>query len=308
MEKKTDKTLIVITGPTASGKTDLSLALANRLSIPVISADSRQIYRDIPIGTAAPTPQQMLNVPHYFIGTKSLDEYFSAWQFETEALQIINHQFLYHDYALMCGGSMMYIDAVVKGLDEIPTISPEIRESVYRQYEENGLDHMLHQLETMDPEYFNIVDKRNHKRVLHAIEIIRQSGTTYTQLRTNTNKQRDFKIVEIALELPRDLLFERIGLRVDKMIELGLEEEAERVYSLKHLNSLNTVGFKELFAWKDGAMSREEAIEKIKRNTRVFAKKQITWLKKNPSVIYIYATQPIETQLNNVLNIIGTHV
>lgn len=292
------KTLIIITGPTASGKTELAIQLAQKLNIPVISADSRQIYKDIPIGTAAPSPEELAAVPHYFIGTKKLDEYFSAWEFETGAIDILKNVFEFSDVALACGGSMMYIDALVNGLDEIPTITNAVREEITKQYHEKGLSFLLDELKSKDLAYYNLVDKHNHKRIIHALEIIRQSGVTYSSLRTNSAKKREFRIISFYIDWPRDILFERIGLRVDNMLTHGLEEEAMACYHLKHLNSLNTVGYKELFAMFGGEMTRNNAIDKIKRNTRVFAKKQLTWLKKKPDVI---ALRPGNNYVDTIL-------
>lgn len=296
------KTLIVITGPTASGKTALAVALAKRLGTSVISADSRQIYQEIPIGTAAPSPEDTAAVPHYFIATHTLDQYFSAWEFERQALQIIEKEFAVNDNVIVCGGSMMYVDALVYGLDDIPTISPQIRAEVDDIYRTQGLAPLLEELERLDPDYYNIVDRNNSKRVIHAVEIIRQSGTTYTALRTSPRKKRPFRILYYSITLPREILFQRISTRVDRMMDQGMVDEARSVYQLRHHNSLNTVGYKELFAWFDGTMTYEEAVKKIKRNTRVFAKKQETWLKKNPDVRQLDGTQSTELLVYSLLN------
>ena len=274
-------TLVVITGPTGVGKTDTAISVAQALSAEIISADSRQLYRDIPIGTAAPTAQQQALVPHHFVSTLGLDEYYSAAQFESDVMQLLPQLFEKSPYAVMCGGSMLYIDAVCKGIDEIPTISDEIRQSVYAEYEQHGLEYMLSRLQELDPEHYNIVDKKNHKRVVHAVEICLQAGKTYTTLRTNTAKERPFRIIKIGLNLPREQLFDRINRRVHAMIDEGFIEEARRVYPLRHLNSLNTVGFKELFAYFDGVMDYDTAIARIQKNTRVYAKKQLTWYAKD---------------------------
>ncbi|MBR5002568.1 MAG: tRNA (adenosine(37)-N6)-dimethylallyltransferase MiaA [Bacteroidaceae bacterium] len=274
-------TLVVITGPTGVGKTDTAISIAQALSAEIISADSRQLYRDIPIGTAAPTAVQQSLVPHHFVGTLGLEEYYSAAQFESDVMQLLPQLFERSPYAVMCGGSMLYIDAVCKGIDDIPTISDEIRQQVYAEYEQYGLDYMLNRLQTLDPEHYAVVDKKNHKRVVHAIEICLQAGCSYTSLRTNKAKERPFRIVKIGLNMPREQLFDRINRRVWAMVEAGLLEEARRVYPMRHLNSLNTVGFKEMFAYFDGTMDYDTAVARIQKNTRVYAKKQLTWYAKD---------------------------
>lgn len=274
-------TLVVITGPTGVGKTDTAISIAQALSAEIISADSRQLYRDIPIGTAAPTAVQQSLVPHHFVGTLGLDEYYSAAQFESDVMQLLPQLFERSPYAVMCGGSMLYIDAVCKGIDDIPTISDEIRQQVYAEYEQYGLDYMLNRLQTLDPEHYAVVDKKNHKRVVHAVEICLQAGCSYTSLRTNKAKARPFRIVKIGLNMPREQLFDRINRRVWAMVEAGLLEEARRVYPMRHLNSLNTVGFKEMFAYFDGTMDYDTAVARIQKNTRVYAKKQLTWYAKD---------------------------
>lgn len=273
------KTLLVLAGPTAVGKTETALRLAERLHCPIISADSRQVYREIPIGTAAPTSDQLARVPHFLVGHRSVCDYYSAYEFEQDVLQILEKQFETMDTVVMTGGSMMYIDAVVRGIDEIPTISAEVRERVSQMLERDGLEHLLMVLQTLDPEHYEIVDRMNAKRVVHAVEICLQSGTTYTSLRTGQAKKRPFRTVCVALDRPREELFERIGIRVDEMLRLGLEEEARNLFHLRHLNSLNTVGYKEMFAYFDGQMTLAEAAEKIKTNTRRYAKKQLTWFR-----------------------------
>ena len=280
-------TLIVITGPTGVGKTATAIAVARALGAHIISADSRQIYRGIPIGTAAPTAEQLAAVPHHFVQFKNLDEYYSAAQFEDDVMQLLPRLFNSSAYAVMCGGSMMYVDAVCRGIDLIPTISPEVREATLQLYQTEGLDGLLARLQATDPQYYAIVDHKNAKRVIHAIEIITQAGVTYTSLRRGTAKQRPFRIVKVALNLPREQLFERINARVLQMIDMGLEQEARSVYHLRHLNSLNTVGFKEMFAYFDGTMDRDTAIARIQKNTRVYAKKQLTLHAKDPSIVWL---------------------
>ena len=285
-------TLVVITGPTGVGKTDTAISIAQALSAEIISADSRQLYRDIPIGTAAPTAVQQSLVPHHFVGTLGLEEYYSAAQFESDVMQLLPQLFERSPYAVMCGGSMLYIDAVCKGIDDIPTISDEIRQQVYAEYEQYGLDYMLNRLQTLDPEHYAVVDKKNHKRVVHAVEICLQAGCSYTSLRTNKAKERPFRIVKIGLNMPREHLFDRINRRVWAMVEAGLLEEARRVYPMRHLNSLNTVGFKEMFAYFDGTMDYDTAVARIQKNTRVYAKKQLTWYAKDKDMQWFVPGDP----------------
>ena len=273
-----------MTGPTGVGKTELSLQLAEHYGAPIISADSRQFYRDIPIGTAAPTAEQLARVKHYFVGQLALTDYYSASCYEEEVLRLLDTLFQEHAYVLLTGGSMMYIDAVCKGIDEIPTITDEVRREVLEHYHRVGLEALCEELRERDPVYYGEVDLKNHKRVIHAIEICRQTGGRYSDLRTRQVKQRPFRIVKIGLIRPREELFDRIARRTEQMMADGLLDEARRVYPLRHLNSLNTVGYKELFACFDGAMTLDQAIEKIKRNTRVYSKKQVTWYKKDPDM------------------------
>lgn len=281
--------LIVIIGPTAVGKTELSLQLAERLGCPIINADSRQIYKDIEIGTAAPTAEEMDRVKHYFVHTKSLDEYYSAAQFEEDVMHLLDDLFKTHDTVVMSGGSMMYIDAVTNGIDDIPTVDDETRSLLKHRFESEGLQPLLAELKLLDPEYYDIVDKKNYKRVVHALEICYMTGKTYTSMRTKTIKERPFKIKKIGLQREREELFDRINKRVDQMMQQGFMDEAKRVYPLRHLNSLNTVGYKELFNVISGEWELPMATERIKKNTRVYAKKQMTWYKKDNDVIWIDA-------------------
>lgn len=285
-------TLIVITGPTGVGKTATAIGIAQALSAEIISADSRQLYRDIPVVTAAPTAEQLALVPHHFVGTLGLDEYYSAAQFESDVLELLPRLFEKSPYAVMCGGSMLYIDAVCKGIDDIPTISDEVRRSVYAEYEQYGLEYMLNRLKQLDPEHYEVVDRCNYKRVVHAVEICLQAGVPYSRLRTNQAKPRPFRIIKIGLNLPREQLFERINKRVIDMIDGGLLDEARRVYPLRHLNSLNTVGLKELFAYFDGTMDYETAVARIQKNTRVYAKKQLTWYAKDTDMRWFAPGDP----------------
>lgn len=275
------KKVIVITGPTASGKSALAVEKALELGTEIISADSRQIYRGIPIVTAQPTADQLAAVPHHLVGSLPLDAYYSASMFEEDALRIARRLLDERGVAVVCGGSMMYVDAFCHGLDELPTVPQHIRTELMQQHAEHGDTWLLSELERTDPQYYNLVDRRNMKRVFHAVEIIRAAGVPLTTLRTGVKKQREFEIEKIVIDMPRDILFDRINRRADQMVADGLEDEARSVYHLRHLNSLNTVGLKEMFAWFDGMMDRHTAIERIKKNTRVFAKKQLTWLKKS---------------------------
>ena len=279
--------LIVITGATASGKTSVAVELAKKLGCDIISADSRQIFRQIPIGTAAPTVDEMQGIVHRFVGCKNLDEYYSAATFESEVMALLPKLWQTNDYAILCGGSMMYVDAVVNGIDDLPDISPAIRQHAASIYRDGGIEAIRAQLQILDPDYYQQVDLNNHKRLVHAVEICLQAGKPYSSLRTGKRKQRDFKVFKFAIDLDREQLFDRINRRVEMMIDAGLEDEARSVYPLRHLNSLNTVGYKEMFALFDGTLDRGTAIARLQKNTRVFAKKQLTWLKRDPSVIYV---------------------
>ena len=278
------KTLVVLLGPTAVGKTELSLKLAEHLKSPIISADSRHLYSELKIGTAAPTPEQLARVKHYFIGTLHLIDYYSAAQYEQDALSEMERLFQEHDKLLMTGGSMMYIDAVIKGIDDIPTVDEETRQMVKEHFEKDGLDVLAAELKMLDPEYYQIVDLKNHKRVVHALEICYMTGKTFTSFRKAEIKKRPFKILLIGLQRPREELFRRIGLRVDQMMADGLLEEVKSVQLYRELNALNTVGYKEILKYLDGEWPLDMAVEKIKRNTRIYAKKQMTWFKKNENI------------------------
>lgn len=281
------KSLIVILGPTAVGKTELSLQVAERLKCPIINADSRQIYKGIEIGTAAPTEEELSRVKHYFVHTKELDDYYSAAQYEADVMSLLEELFKEHDRVVLTGGSMMYIDAVTKGIDDIPTVDDETRNLLKERLETEGLDPLLAELKLLDPDYYDIVDKKNYKRVVHALEICYMTGQTYTSLRTKVKKERPFKIKKVGLRRQREDLFERINRRVDTMMSQGFLDEAKRVYPQRHLNSLNTVGYKELFKVLDGEWELQMAVERIKKNTRVYSKKQMTWYKKDEEVLWI---------------------
>ena len=274
---------IVITGPTASGKSALALDMAARRGLSIINADSRQVYHGIPIVTAMPSPGELAAVRHHLIDMLPLDAYYSAARFEQDALAIARREIEEHGEVIVCGGSMLYIDAFCHGIDDLPEVPDDIRRRTYADHAERGDDWALEELRRLDPEYYGIVDRRNMKRVIHALEIMRACGRTLTSLRTGRHAEREFEIDFRYIDLPRPELFDRINRRVDAMVEAGLEEEARRVYPLRGLNSLNTVGLKEMFYWFDGAMTRHDAIERIKKNTRVYAKKQITWHKKRTS-------------------------
>lgn len=283
------KTLIVLLGPTGVGKTELSLQIAEKFECPIINADSRQIYKDIEIGTAAPTAEELDRVKHYFVHELALDDYYNAAEYEKDVLSILDEQFQSRDVALLSGGSMMYIDAVVKGIDDIPTVDDDTRNMMKERLEKEGLDVLLEELRLLDPEHYAIVDKKNHKRVVHALEICYMTGKTYTSFRSNITKERPFRIVKFGLMRDREKLFSRINSRVDKMMRDGLMDEVMRVYPLRHLNSLNTVGYKELFKVLDGEWELPMAVERIKKNTRVYAKKQITWYKHDADIHWLDA-------------------
>ncbi len=297
------KTLIVLIGPTGVGKTELSLSLAERFHTSIVSADSRQLYADLPIGTAAPTPAQQARVSHHFVGTLQLTDYYSAAQYETDVLKKLDELFQETDVVVLTGGSMMYVDAVCKGIDDIPTVDAETRELMLRRYEEEGLDALCAELKLLDPEYYRMVDLKNPKRVIHALEICYMTGKTYTSFRTRSCKERPFRIIKIGLTRDREELYARINQRVDEMMKEGLLEEARRVYPFKHLNSLNTVGYKELFQYMDGAWTLDFAIEKIKQNSRIYSRKQMTWFKRDTEILWFHPDRQEEI-MNNLNNLI----
>ena len=288
------KTLLVLIGPTGVGKTELSLRLAERFQTDIISSDSRQLYADLKIGTAAPTPEQLARVPHHFVGTLQLTDYYSAAQYETEVMKLLSVLFQEKDIVILTGGSMMYVDAVCKGIDDIPTVDEKTRTLMKQRYEEEGLDNLCAELKLLDPEYYKIVDLKNPKRVVHALEICYMTGRTYTSFRTRPAKERPFNILKIGLTRDREELYERINRRVDMMIEDGLLEEAKVVYPYKHLNSLNTVGYKEIFNYLDGEWDLSFAIEKIKQNSRIYSRKQMTWFKRDEEIVWFHPEQEKE--------------
>ena len=297
------KNLLVLLGPTGVGKTELSLLLAERLGSPIINADSRQTYKDIEIGTASPTAEELARVEHFFVHTLALDEYYSAAEYEKDVMQLLPQLFQSHDTVLLSGGSMMYIDAVTKGIDDIPTVDEETREMLRHRFEKEGLEPLLAELKLLDPHYYEIVDKRNHKRVVHALEICYMTGKPFTFFRTNSTKERPFRIVKFGLRRERANLFARINARVDKMMEEGLLDEARRVYPLRELNSLNTVGYKEMFKVIAGEWELPMAVERMKKNTRVYAKKQMTWYQHDADIHWLDADKMnIQEMLKTIEN------
>lgn len=276
------KKLIVITGPTGVGKTQLCLKVAQHLNIPIINADSRQIFAEIPIGTAAPTKEQMSIVKHYFVGNHHLTDYYSASMFESDVINLLNNKlFTESDTALMSGGSMMYIDAVCNGIDDIPTIDEDTRVWMKHRLEHEGLQKLVEELRLLDPKHWEIVDRNNPRRVVHALEICHMTGKTYTSFRQNQKKKRPFDIIKVGLTREREELYNRINLRVNNMMKEGLIDEALRIYEYRELNSLNTVGFKETFEYLDGLTTLDQCITKIQSNTRKYCRKQLTWYKKD---------------------------
>ena len=295
-------TLIVLLGPTGVGKTALGIQLALQLGCSILSADSRQIYRELPIGTAAPTPEERAAVPHYFVGTHSVTEGYSAASYEADVLRLLEGLFVDHPIQLLSGGSMMYIDAVCRGIDEIPDVDPAIRTEVWHRYETHGLAPILSELEQLDPRYYATVDHQNYKRVLHGYEVCLSTGRPFSSFHTGQAKHRPFDVIKIGLTREREELYARIDERVLQMMSLGLEAEARAVYPHRHLNALNTVGYKELFAYFDGMISLEEAIRLIQRNSRHYARKQLTWWKRDPEVHW-YHPEDIE----GIENALGRH-
>ena len=278
------KTLIIITGPTGIGKTAAGIALAKHLQTEIISADSRQIFKELTIGTAVPSLQELEAIKHHFIHSHSIQENYNASKFETEVLALLNKLFQQFNEVVMVGGSMLYIDAICNGIDKMPDADPEIRESLKKQHKTEGIESLRLQLKKLDPDYYYKVDLKNPARIIHALEICLMTGKPYSSFRSNLKKERPFRILKIGLNCDRDELHSRINRRVDKMVEAGLENEAKKVYRLRHLNALNTVGYREWFAFFDGEISRDKAIELIKRNSRRYARKQLTWFRKDPEI------------------------
>lgn len=288
------KTLVILLGPTGVGKTELCLSLAEELNTEIVSCDSRQFFRELKIGTAAPTEAQMQRVKHHLVGNLSIFDYYSCGRFEIDALKKLDELFLSKDVVLMTGGSMLYIDAICKGIDDIPNVDQNLRDSLHERYANEGIDNILSELKLLDPEYYDLVDKKNHKRIIHALEICLTSGKTFSSFRKETAKARPFDIIKIGLNLPREELYDRINKRVDIMFEEGLLEEAKKFYPHRNLNSLNTVGYKELFEYFDGNWDLDFAKNMIKQNSRRYAKKQLTWFNRDKDINWFRPDQQEE--------------
>lgn len=284
-------TLIVVIGPTGVGKSAISVQLANYFHTHIISADSRQFYRELKIGTAVPPEEDLHLIPHHFIQNKSIHEYYNVSDFEVEVLQLLDQLFLQVNPVVMTGGSMLYVDTVCKGIDDIPTVDPEVRKDVINWYEQNGLEALQNRLLEVDPEYYQTADLNNSKRLLHAIEVHQMTGKPISSFRKNTVRKRPFQIIKVGINQDREILYQRINQRVDRMLEAGLLEEVKTVYLHRHLNSLNTVGYKELFAYLDGSCSLDEAVDLIKRNSRRYARKQLTWFRRDQEIRWFEPTQ-----------------
>ena len=299
-----DKKLIVITGPTAVGKTELCMEIARRFDIPIINADSRQLFRELRIGTASPTPEQQARVRHYFVGTLSIGDYYSASMYEEDVMALLPQLFQTSDYALLSGGSMMYIDAVCNGIDDIPTVDDETRALMKRRLAEEGLETLVEELRRLDPEHYEVVDRQNPRRVVHALEICHITGRTYTSFRKAQKKERPFRIIKIGLNRDREELYRRINARVDRMMENGLVDEAKAMLPYRNENALNTVGYKEIFNYFDGVWSLDEAVERMKGNTRRYARKQLTWFKRDEQVRWFHPDEQ-EQIMDFILKIEG---
>ena len=283
------KNLVVVLGTTGVGKTEACISIARHLHCEIINCDSRQLYESIPIGTAAPTAEQMLKVRHHFVGILPLDRYFSASMYEEAVCKLVEESC--HDTFLLTGGSMMYIDAVCNGIDELPTVRDDIREEMKRRLADEGLDALDRELSQLDPQHWQNIDHNNPRRILHALEICHQTGKPYSSFLSHSKKERPFNILKIGLTRPREEMYERINLRVLKMMDDGLEDEARKVYPLRHHNSLNTVGYKELFDFFDGTTDLEEAVRRIQSNTRRYMRKQETWFKRDKTIKWFAPTE-----------------
>ena len=281
-------------GPTGVGKTELSLRIAERYGCPIVNCDSRQVFRGIPIGTAAPTAEEQARVKHYFVATRDLDEAYNAGQYERDALRLLEELFRTHEVVVMTGGSMLYADAVCNGLDDLPSVPAEIRERVQQAYEQSGLTWLQAEVQRLDPDYWKIVDQANPARLAHCVELCLTTGQPYSSLRTQTVKQRPFRIVKIGLDRPREELYARINRRVEQMVADGLVEEARAVYPKRALTSLQTVGYRELFAYFDGEYDLPRAIELIQQNTRHYAKRQLTWFRRDQQIHWLDANETYE--------------
>ena len=294
------KTLVLLLGPTGVGKTELSLRVAEHYGCPILNCDSRQVFRGIPIGTAAPTAQELARVKHYFIASRDLQDDYNAGRYERDALELLDELFLTHDVVVMTGGSMLYADAVCNGLDDLPTVPDAIRAEVTENFKLQGLTWLQKQVQTLDPEYWEMVDQSNPARLAHCVELSLTTGKPYSSLRTNTRKERPFRILKIALERPREELYERINTRVSQMMEDGLLEEVKAVYPLRRLNSLQTVGYRELFGYLDGEYDLRRAVELIRQNTRHYAKRQMTWFRRDKEIHWIDANNDYEKSINSI--------
>ena len=282
------KTVVVVAGPTGIGKTRTGLALAKDYNSVIVSADSRQIYREIPIGTAAPTPEEQAEIPHFLVGTRSVFDYYNAFEFEQDALRCVQEAFVDKDVVFMVGGSMMYLDAFCNGIAELPTVDTQLRKDLMARFSEEGLASLRMQLKQLDPEFYKQVDLKNAKRVIHALEICLMTGRPYSSLRTQPKKKRPFQIIRVGLHMDRALLYERIDLRVEQMLAKGLEEEARSLWPHRDLNALNTVGYKELFAYFEGEYGLDRALELIQRNSRRYARKQLSWFRRDASIQWFH--------------------
>lgn len=293
------KTLFVIVGPTGVGKTSLCLKVAEHLNTVIINADSRQVFKEIPVGTAAPTKDERKSIRHFFVGNLHINEYYNASKYEQDVLKLLNILFKYKDNVIMSGGSMMYVDAVCKGIDDIPSVYENIRKTLQERFDKEGLSGISKELALLDPDYYAIVDKNNHKRIIHALEICLSTGKPYSSFRKNTTKERPFRIIKIGLNMDRQRLYERIDLRVEQMIHDGLIQEALNVYEYKNLNALNTVGYKETFEYLDGLCTLDNAIFRIKSNTHKYCRKQLTWFRRDPN-IHWFSPDNIEEIINYI--------
>lgn len=287
-KKDKNKTLVVLLGPTGVGKTEISLRMAEHFGCPIVSSDSRQFYRELKIGTAAPTEAQLVRVKHYFIGTHSIHDEYNAGQYELDVMTLLEDLFLQHDVVMLVGGSMMYIDAVCNGMDDIPGVDPETREFWMNEFAEKGLEFIQSELLRLDPKHYEEVDLLNYKRVLHALEICTITGKPYSEIRTGQRKERPFDIIKIGLNRPRPELYERINLRVEEMMREGLLEEARQFYEFRHLNTLNTVGYKELYAYMDGTWPLDFAVNMIQQDSRRYAKRQMTWFNRDKETSWFH--------------------
>lgn len=293
------KTLFVIVGPTGVGKTSLCLKVAEHLNTVIINADSRQVFKEIPVGTAAPTKDERKSIRHFFVGNLHINEYYNASKYEQDVLKLLNILFKYKDNVIMSGGSMMYVDAVCKGIDDIPSVDDNIRKTLQERFDKEGLSGISKELALLDPDYYAIVDKNNHKRIIHALEICLSTGKPYSSFRKNTTKERPFRIIKIGLNMDQQRLYERIDLRVEQMIHDGLIQEALNVYEYKDLNALNTVGYKETFEYLDGLCTLDNAIFRIKSNTHKYCRKQLTWFRRDPN-IHWFSPDNIEEIINYI--------